>query len=79
MFHPLNLNIMTLHEMAVRLCEGGVIEYGGHFIKAKNVSDLDNPCQVCQMDCVCDMNMVDLCAECDTYTRTKHYLSFSNE
>lgn len=69
----------SLHDMAIRLCEGGVIEYGGYFLKAKNLGIEEDPCTLCNMDCVCDINMTDLCAECDSITHSKHILMFANE
>lgn len=70
---------MTKHDMAVRLCEGGVVDFGGYALKAKDVGREENPCYLCSMDCVCNMEMCDLCAECDDLTRTKHILLFNNE
>jgi hypothetical protein len=70
--------VPTLHDLAVRLCEGGVIDYGGYALKAKDVGHEENPCYLCSMDCVCNMAMTDLCAECDAVTRTKHILMFAN-
>lgn len=69
---------MSLHDLAVRLCEGGVIDYGGYALKAEDVGHEENPCYLCSMDCVCNMAMADLCAECDGVTHTKHILMFAN-
>lgn len=70
---------LTIHEMAIRLVEGGVAEIGGYFVKAIDVGHEENPCNLCSMDCVCCMELTDLCAECDGITRTKHILKFANE
>lgn len=70
---------MTLHEMAVRLCEGGSVYYGGYFIKAKVVDEETDPCIKCRMDCVCHYDMATLCHECDEYNRKKHILMFAND
>lgn len=70
--------IPSLHDLAVRLCEGGVIDYGGYALKAEDVGHEENPCYLCSMDCVCNMAMSDLCAECDAVTHTKHILIFAN-
>lgn len=69
----------TLYAKAVRLAEGGVVEINGHFVKAIDVEDAENPCDVCNMDSVCRMEMADLCAEVDGYTRSPHYLKFAYE
>ena len=66
----------SLHELAVRLCQGDTINFGGYALKAKDVGHEENPCFLCEMDCVCDMQLTDLCAECDSITRTKHILMF---
>ena len=67
-----------LHTLAVRLCEGDIVQFNGHFIMAKEVPE-GNPCYECQMDSICDLSMTDLCAECDGYTHTKHYFQLVNE
>lgn len=56
---------MSLHDKAVRLCEGGVVECMGHFVKAKAIDTNDLPCIDCEMDSICRDEMCDLCAECD--------------
>ena len=67
----------TLHEKAVRLAEGGVVEIAGHFVRAVNVPDAECPCELCEMDSVCHMEMTDLCAEVDAYTRSRYLLKFA--
>lgn len=69
----------TLYAKAVRLAEGGVVEINGHFVKAIDAGEVDNPCEVCNMDSVCHMEMVDLCAEVNGYTRSPHILKFAYE
>lgn len=70
---------MSLHDMAVRLCEGGVVEYNSLFLKATTVPDEEIACDVCRMDCLCHGNMIDLCSACDDYDRRKHLLYLANE
>ena len=67
-----------LHELAIRLCEGGIVEYGAYSLKAKDLGHEEDVCLLCCMDCVCDINMSDLCAECDSITHSKHILMFAN-
>ena len=62
---------LSLHDKAVRLCEGGVVEFQGHFLRAGDYYGDDNPCYYC--------NMTDLCAECDDLTDTKHILILANK
>ena len=72
-------NKMSLHDMAVRLCEGGEVFFMGYWLKAIKVPNGENPCELCRMDCICHMEMIDLCAECDGYGRCGHLLYFANE
>ena len=69
---------MTLHDMAVRLAEGGIVDFGGFALKAKEVGREVNPCILCSMDSVCTIDLVDLCAEVDGYTRSSHIIMFAN-
>lgn len=65
----------TLHEKAVRLCEGGVVEIAGFFVRAKRYEG-DNfiPCPDCKMDSICNMQINRLCTECDEYEGCQHVL-----
>lgn len=69
---------MSFHEMAVRLCEGGEVFFEGYWLKAIVVPEDINPCDLCRMDCVCQMELITICAECDGYERCKHLLYFAN-
>lgn len=66
-----------LYEKAVRLAEGGIVEIAGHFVRAVNVPAAECPCDLCEMDSACRMEMTDLCAELDAYTRSKNLLKFA--
>lgn len=68
---------MSLHDKAVRLAEGGIVEIAGHFVRAINIPDAENPCIHCEMDSACRMEMSDLCAELDAYTHSMHLLKFA--
>ena len=63
-----------LHEKAVRLCEGGAVEINGLWVKTKVVEGQVDPCDICEMDCLCRMDMVELCAACENYDNKKHLL-----
>lgn len=65
---------MTLHDKAVRLCEGGVVWCMGHYVKAQVVQMGDLPCFDCKMDSICKDELCDLCAECDHLTNEDHML-----
>ena len=66
--------VTTLHEMAVRLCEGGAVQINGLVVKAKKYNRYSDPCSICDMDCLCHGIMADLCSECDSYDGYKHLL-----
>lgn len=70
---------MSRHDMAVRLCEGGEVFFMGHWLKSTTIPDEFDPCEACEMDCLCHMEMTDLCAECDAYDKRKHILYLANK
>lgn len=70
---------MSLHDKAVRLCEGGVVECMGHVVKAVAIATSDLPCIDCGMDSICRDEMCDLCAYCDNLTSEEHILVLACE
>ena len=67
----------SLHDLAVRLCEGGVVFFEGHSIKAKLAYEEVSCCEQCQMDSICNERIQDLCMECDFYDGHDHYLQLN--
>ena len=67
----------SLHSKAVALCEGRIVRCGTHFVKAITISPEIDACQYCDMDSACDLEMTNLCAECDGYDHQKHILKFA--
>lgn len=67
----------SLHDLAVRLCEGGTVEYEGLCLRSKNVESGFISCNECQMDSACSGGMSDLCMECDLTDHKTHYLEFA--
>lgn len=65
---------MTLHDKAVRLCEGGAVWCMGHYVKAEVVRMDDLPCFDCSMDYIYQAELCDLCSECDNLTNEEHIL-----
>lgn len=74
-------NKMSLHDKAVRLCEGGHVWIQGHYVGAKELPKDVFPCEECKMDSLCHFGdpMFNLCHECDEYTNTPHLLHFACE
>lgn len=68
---------LSLHEKAIRLCEGGVVDIDGHAVRAVECPHVENPCMVCEMDSACRMDMTDLCGECEAITQKRYYLKFA--
>ena len=71
--------VLSLHDMAIRLCEGGVVEFGGIYIRAEEYHENNLQCYDCKMDCICSSDMKDLCAECDFLTNSCYLLKLANE
>ena len=66
---------LSLHEKAIRLIEGGVVEISGHFVRAICV-DTPYACNECDMDSACNDPIKSLCEECDEITHRWHILRF---
>lgn len=55
---------ISIHELAIALCEKRNVWFHNHTIRLVEVIGDSNPCELCDMDCLCDMEMVDLCGAC---------------
>ena len=60
----------SIHEKAIRLIEGGIVNVDGHFVKLCKEPYIFDPCFCCEMDSLChfgtEMHLV--CRECDQIT-----------
>lgn len=65
---------LSQHEKAIRLVEGGFVWQNGHYIGAQKVISENEPCFLCQMDSICDLEMCDLCGECECLSHDKYLL-----
>lgn len=68
---------MSLHEKAVRLCEGGVVFHCGYFFQAHIAPVCELSCNYCDLDSICRLEIADLCRECDDYDGRDHYLTIN--
>lgn len=68
----------TLHELAIRLCEGGTVYFEGHFLKAVKVPSGFSCCDECDLDSICHDTISSLCCECDNYVGEYHLLKLIN-
>lgn len=67
-------NEMSVHDKAIRLIEGGLVACNGLVVRAIDFRGESIACDYCDMDSACNMEMTELCAECDMITHTRHYL-----
>lgn len=68
------MKLPSLHDMAVTLCEGGVIEFNGHEFRARKAIDPFTPCAECWVDSECHGLVSDLCNELDEYSGVRNIL-----
>ena len=50
------------------------MSFQGHVIRARVVPDEHWACYFCSISNICNMQMLDLCAECDAYEHKEHIL-----
>lgn len=65
--------IESLHDKAIRLIEGGIVEVNGHAVRAIKAPVDYFSCDVCEMDCICH-KFAFLCREVDMIGRGDYYL-----
>ena len=70
----------SLHEKAIRLLEGDIVEVEGLSVVCVRYSGEDHECEVCEMDCLCHQgnDICGVCVECSDISRRKCYLSLVN-
>lgn len=73
-------NYKIIHEKAIRLLEGGVVEVDGLFVRAIKLNIGYDACYICDMDCLChkETEMCDVCLECDLIGDYIYYLKLVN-
>lgn len=69
-----------IHEKAIRLIEGGVVEVDGLFVRAIKYDPWFEACLKCEMDCLCHFGteMFEVCKECDEIEVHYYYLKLVN-
>lgn len=60
----------SVHEKAIRLIEGGIVEVGGISVILHSEPNIFDPCFCCDMDSLCHKGneMCSVCEECDKIT-----------
>lgn len=69
----------SLHDLAVRLCEGDTVEFNGLYLKSNTVSSGNISCWACQMYGACTVRFSELCMECDLTDHKTHHLEFAEQ
>ena len=64
---------MTVHDKAIRLLEGGIVEIEANWFSLKRLSDdkFVYPCFECKLDSICHGEHADVCEECDAISGGK--------
>ena len=65
----------SLHDLAVRLCEGAPVWFEGHNLVLIELPDEDDACNCCHLDSICNQNIRELCVACDALVRKVHCLN----
>lgn len=64
---------MTVHDKAIRLCEGGIVEIKENWfalIRFPKYFD-DISCYECYLDSLCHKEHADICGECEVITQRR--------
>lgn len=75
----LKIKSTSLHDSAIRLLEGGIVQYDGQFVKAIKVLDPYAPCLECKMDSACSLKLMELCDEVDQISGVGHCLVLASD
>lgn len=75
------LKCKSIHEKAIRLLEGGVVEVDGLYVMVVGTTAMFDLCDICEMDSLCHIGteMCEVCKECDSMTVHYNYLKLVNE
>lgn len=66
----------SIHEKAIRLIEGGIVDVDGHRVKLVKDTSILDPCLFCEMDSICHsgIEICAVCEECDNITQLSCFL-----
>lgn len=70
----------TIHDKAVRLLEGGIVQVDSVFVRAVKAIGMYATCEVCEMDSLCRFGteMLEVCKQCDFLSNNYYYLKLIN-
>lgn len=65
-----------IHDKAIRLLEGGIVDADGHSVKLGRISKIFDECIVCEMDSLCHegTEIHALCCRCESMIDDRCYL-----
>lgn len=71
---------MKVHDKAIRLVEGGVVNIDGNWFRLIRFPEYYNdiPCMECDLDSLCRMEHTDVCWECERILHRKCRLKLAN-
>ena len=72
---------MTIHDKAIRLVEGGIVEIEADWFRLRKLPDYydDNPCMECELDSICQIEHQDICGECEAISHRRCYLQLASK
>ena len=72
----INMNSTEIHNKAIRLVEGGIVDINGLSVALRHAPVIFDPCFECEMDCLCHQgnDICNVCEECDSITREDCFL-----
>ena len=72
-------NKLSIHDKAIRLIEGGIVEVDGHSVRVIKIPDGFEPCANCKMDCLCHVGseMCSVCIECCEISKRSCIIEFA--
>lgn len=71
-------NELSLHDLVIALCEKRNVYFHGHTLRLVELIGNGDSCELCDMDCLCDKEMVELCCACETLIKEPCCLKLVN-
>ena len=66
-----------LHDKAIRLLEGGIVKVDGLVVRAVKVPEGFDPCNECNMDCLCKGDIARLCDRLSLFDGSQYLLKLA--
>lgn len=72
---------MNVHEKAIRLLEGGIVEIASNWFRVRKFPAYYDgiPCGVCELDSICRDDHIDVCAECEKISHRRCCLQLAQK